>query len=228
MKTYIIQHVPFEPPGLLEQLKNFEIIKMYETFTFPQIEDIDLLIVMGGPMSVHDSIDWLHQEKIFIQHVIEQNKPVLGICLGAQLIAEIIGGEVMPNPKGKEVGWWPIYKSSDEAAFDFLPDSLNVLHWHGETFTLPEEVTTFYSSAICKNQAFLYKHNVIGLQFHMEITEQNLKALVAADEGYLDDGEYVQTKEEILSKVSSEQNAKVLLKLVTHLKSSVKNVKNSL
>lgn len=217
MKIYIIQHVPFESPGILEQLPNYELIKMYESFTFPRIEEVGLLIVMGGPMGVHDSIDWLRQEKDFIRHVIERDKPVLGICLGAQLIAEAIGGEVMPNAEGKEVGWWPIHKSSDDAMFDFLPDTLEVLHWHGDTFTLPEAATTFYSSAICKNQAFLYKHNVIGLQFHFETTNESLRSLVAADEDYLDGGAYVQKKEEILAKSPSEQNAAVLSRLVDYL-----------
>lgn len=100
MKTYIIEHVPFETPGVLEQLPNYEIIKMYEDFEFPKVEDLELLIILGGPMSVHDAISWLPQEKLFIHEVLQADKPILGICLGAQLIAEAIGGEVYPNPGG--------------------------------------------------------------------------------------------------------------------------------
>lgn len=221
LKTYIIQHVPFESPGILEELPNYELIRMYDTFSFPKVDEVGLLIVMGGPMNVHDSIEWLEKEKDFIKQIIARNKPILGICLGAQLIAEAIGGEVIQNPNGKEVGWWPIQKVSKDVAFDFLPDTLEVLHWHGDTFTLPNEATTFYSSAICRNQAFLYKHNVVGLQFHFETTKASLKALVDADEDYLDGGEYVQTKHEILQHNPSQKNADILLKLVDHLKSSV-------
>ncbi|PKC51909.1 hypothetical protein RhiirA1_482692, partial [Rhizophagus irregularis] len=88
MKTYIIQHVPFETPGILENLSNYEIIKMFEKYTFPNVEEVDLLIVLGGPMGAYDPYNWLKEEKAFIKNVINQNKPVLGICLGAQLIAE--------------------------------------------------------------------------------------------------------------------------------------------
>lgn len=217
MKTYIIQHVPFETPGILENLSNYEIIKMFEKYTFPNVEEVDLLIVLGGPMGAYDPYNWLKEEKAFIKNVINQNKPVLGICLGAQLIAEVIGGEVMENRAGKEVGWWPIHKTSNETPFNFLPDTLEVLHWHGDTFTLPKEAITFYSTEICKNQAFLYKNNVIGLQFHFESTVETLKALVEADEDYLDGGEFVQTKEEILEKNPPKENAIILLKLVDYL-----------
>nr|WP_106781715.1 type 1 glutamine amidotransferase [Lysinibacillus timonensis] len=218
MKTYIIQHVAFETPGILESLSNYEVIKMYEKYTFPKIEEVEMLIILGGPMGAYDPFDWLQEEKIFIKGVIAQNKPVLGICLGAQLIAEVIGGEVMSNRAGKEVGWWPIQITSKNTPFDFLPKQLEVLHWHGDTFTLPEDTITFYSTEICEHQAFLYKNNVIGLQFHLEATTETLMDLVAADEDYLDGGEYVQSKEEILAKSPPIENKTILLKLISAIK----------
>ncbi|MEK9199957.1 type 1 glutamine amidotransferase [Ureibacillus sp. FSL E2-3493] len=218
MTTYIIQHVPFESPGILEKIQNYEMIKMFESFQFPKLEEVDLLIILGGPMGVYDDIEWLQEEKQFIKAVIQHNRAVLGICLGAQLIAESIGGKVMPNPKGKEVGWWPIYKRQDVDALNFLPEKLEVLHWHGDTFTLPEEATTFYSTELCKNQAFLYKNNVVGLQFHFETTKGSLKTMVEADASYISGKGMIQSKEAILAKTPPEENADILLQLIQFIK----------
>ena len=135
MNIVILQHVPFENPGILEKL-NTKVIRLYEnTHVLPNEKEIDLLIILGGPMSTNDEISWLNDEKKLIKSMIENKKPMLGICLGAQLIAEVLGGEVYRNPKGKEVGFGTINKQTED--YPFLPEQLDVLHWHGDTFEIP-------------------------------------------------------------------------------------------
>ncbi|MDQ0202069.1 type 1 glutamine amidotransferase [Neobacillus ginsengisoli] len=94
MTTFILQHVPFETPGILESLDSYTLIKLYEGMPLPSVDEVSMLIILGGPMSVHDSIHWLEQEKQFLKEVMDASKPVLGICLGAQLIASVLGAEV--------------------------------------------------------------------------------------------------------------------------------------
>jgi GMP synthase-like glutamine amidotransferase len=152
----------------------------------PAIEAFDLLIVLGGPMSVNDQTDhpWLAQEKILIQQAIAARKPVLGICLGAQLIAYSLGAQVYANPV-KEIGWFAVeaLPNLPKQAFKF-PAQAMVFHWHGETFDLPAGTIHLAKSAACQNQAFQYQDYVIGLQFHLETTTDTAAQIVAhcADE----------------------------------------------
>lgn len=207
MRAHYLQHVPFEGLGSIEPwLHNagYEIssTRFFESGVLPEIEDIDLLVVMGGPMSVNDETGypWLVKEKEFIRSTIEVGKPVLGICLGAQLIANAMGGEVFQNSV-KEIGWFPIevVKSDDNTAFQF-PEETEVFHWHGETFNLPKGAVQIAKSKGCVNQAFQIGSNVIGLQFHLETTSVSAQAIVdnCKDE-LVDDGEYIQSEADILS-----------------------------
>lgn len=215
MNTYILQHVPFESPGILEKL-NAQVIKLYENdHTLPNERDIDLLIVLGGPMSVHDDIPWLNHEKALIKELILHNKPILGICLGAQLIAEVLGSEVYSNANGKEVGFGVINKQTTE--YSFLPPQLNVLHWHGDTFTLPAHAKRLYSSVHCENQAFIYNENIIGLQFHMETTKETLLDLVEADREYIEDNVLGNEEADIINHDIPDNNEKVLLDMVKYI-----------
>lgn len=215
MNIYILQHVPFENPGILKEL-NAKVIKLYENnHILPEEKDIDMLIVLGGPMSVHDDIPWLNHEKALIKGLIQNNKPLLGICLGAQLITEVLGGEVYPNSKGKEVGFGVIKKQSND--YSFLPQQLDVLHWHGDTFTLPDKAKRLYSSTHCENQAFIYNENVIGLQFHMETTKETLSDLVEADREYITGNVLKNTEENIMTYDIPTENQKVLLSMVNYI-----------
>ncbi|MGA3601204.1 type 1 glutamine amidotransferase [Lysinibacillus agricola] len=216
MSTYILQHVPFETPGIIKEIESYTLIKMYEDAQLPSIEEVSMLIILGGPMSVNDSIPWLESEKIFIKEIINANKPILGICLGAQLIAEILGAEVYKSPKGKEVGFYPVKKVTNE--FDFLPSVLEVLHWHGDTFELPKESKRLYSTDACSNQAFIYNSNVIGLQFHLEMTKNTLLQLVEKDENYIEGSIYEQTAETIVNTSIPSENKKVLAEILGYLK----------
>ncbi|MGA0332708.1 MAG: type 1 glutamine amidotransferase [Kiritimatiellia bacterium] len=184
MQAQIFQHVPFEGPG---RIGNWLTQNGYESFTThfylgespPKITEVDLLIVMGGPMSVNDedSYPWLKREKAFIREAVNAGIPVLGICLGAQLIASALGARVYPNPV-KEIGWFPVFGKPVDSPFR-LPEELTALHWHGETFDLPPGARLLASTPECRNQAFLLEgKKVLGLQFHLETTPESMDSLI--------------------------------------------------
>lgn len=207
MRAHYLQHVPFEGLGSIEpwlMTAGYEITntRLFEAGKLPGVDEkIDLLIVMGGPMSVNDENEfpWLPEEKRFVRNAVENGKPVLGICLGAQLIASAMGAKVFPNAL-KEIGWYPIEGASpaDSAVFGF-PPSIEVFHWHGETFGLPPGATLLASSSACENQAFQLGDSVIGMQFHLETTPASARALVSNCGDELVEGEYIQTAQDILS-----------------------------
>jgi len=207
MRAHFFQHVPFEglgsiAPWLEARGASVTGTRFFEECTLPTANDVDLLIVMGGPMSVNDEsiYPWLKDEKRFIKEAIGRGKPVLGVCLGAQLIANAMGARVYPNAE-KEIGWFPIHRAHTpgaRGAFQFPKDSL-VFHWHGETFDLPAGAIRLARSEGCENQAFQVGHNVIGLQFHLETTPQGAKDLVGKCRHELVPAKFVQSEETILS-----------------------------
>jgi GMP synthase-like glutamine amidotransferase len=206
MKAHYLQHVPFEGLGSIESWLesagySISCTKLFESADFPELEEVDLLIVMGGPMSVNDEneIPWLVAEKEFVRSAVNMGKPVLGICLGAQLIANALGAKVYKNSE-TEIGWFPVYavSNSSDSLFSF-PESAQVFHWHGETFDLPTGATLLASSAGCVNQAFQLGDSVIGLQFHLETTAWSATELVNNCRDELISAKYVQTEEGILS-----------------------------
>lgn len=206
MRAHYFQHVPFEGLGSIENwLKKagYEITStcLYESAELPDLKKIDFLVVMGGPMSVNeeDKFPWLAAEKQFIREVINKGKPVLGICLGAQLIASALGARVCRNPV-KEIGWFPIYGIATNDKFTFaFPESIKVFHWHGETFDLPSGAMRLAKSDACENQAFQVGRSVIGLQFHLETTPQAAQDIVSNCSDELVEAPYIQTDKEIMS-----------------------------
>nr|WP_240744240.1 type 1 glutamine amidotransferase [Desulfopila sp. IMCC35006] len=185
MRAHILQHVPFEEPGSIApwlKSAHYQITatRFYRSASLPNPRDIDLLIALGGPMSVNDEerFPWLRIEKELIRQTIKAGKPVLGICLGAQLIASALGESVYPNRR-KEIGWFPVQGLAHEDASIFsFPPSVDVFHWHGETFDLPDEAVLLARSEACENQAFQVGRRVIGLQFHLETTPETAQAIV--------------------------------------------------
>ena len=206
MRAHYLQHVPFEGLGSIERwLQNagheISCTRLYHSEALPSPQDIDFLVVMGGPMSVNDEAEWpwLVQEKQFIKNTIEAGKPVLGICLGAQLIATAMGGEVFRNSV-KEIGWFPVEAVRPEGASCFcFPEEIEVFHWHGETFSLPAGAVHIARSKGCENQAFQIGKSVVGLQFHLETTSVSAQAIVEHCRDELVEGIYIQSEEEILS-----------------------------
>jgi GMP synthase-like glutamine amidotransferase len=199
-------HMAFEKPGYIvqwakEKNYNFSTTKLYEPFTLPELNEFDWLIVMGGPMGVYDEdkYPWLKEEKAFIKKAIDNKKIVLGICLGSQLIAEVLGAKVFPN-KHKEIGWFKI-KTTEEAGkndlFGFFPKEAIVFHWHGDTYNLPPGAVHLAESEACKNQAFLYNERVIGLQFHIEVTDKLLSEMLEGLSDELKKDTFVQTDDKI-------------------------------
>ena len=214
MRAHYLQHVPFEGLGSIEiWLRNagYEIThtRFYESDKLPDITDIDLLVIMGGPMSVNDKQDypWLEKEKAFIQRVIHAGKPTLGICLGAQLVAKSLGADVFPNAV-KEIGWFPIQatQTANNELFQF-PKEIKVFHWHGETFSLPIGAVQIAESNGCKNQAFQIGNTVIGLQFHLETTPSSAQAIVEHCREELVEDTYIQLEAEILAAPQEQYNA---------------------
>jgi len=206
MRAHFLQHVEFEGLGSIEpwlKAAGYEITntKLFESAEFPDLKNIDLLVVMGGPMSVNDEdkFPWLVAEKQVIREVIHSGKPVLGICLGAQLIASAMGAPVYRNSV-KEIGWFPIYGiSSNHSSIFRFPPSVKVFHWHGETFDLPSGAFRLAKSDGCENQAFQFGKSVIGLQFHLETTPEAAREIVSHCRDELVPSMYIQTEKEILS-----------------------------
>lgn len=209
MNIHYLQHVPFEGLGTIEEwaLKHGHPLTATRFYNprdfFPALEHFDLLVVMGGPMSVHDTADysWLKGEKWFIKQAIDAGKPVLGICLGAQLIAEALGASVYTG-KEKEIGWHPIRRDAAFAGHQLAEafgEEMTVFHWHGETFDLPAGAQRIASSAVCENQGFLYSDRVLGLQFHLETTAYSAESIIENAREELVDAPYIQDEETILS-----------------------------
>jgi len=206
MRAHCLQHVAYEGLGSIRswlQGTGYAITHthLFQMPDFPRTDQVDLLVILGGPMSVNDeeTFAWLAQEKKFIRAVIAAGTPVLGICLGAQLIANAMGARVYRN-RVKEIGWFPVSSvpSTDACAFSF-PPSTQVFHWHGETYALPTGATLLARSEGCENQAFQLGRSVIGLQFHLETTTESAQEIVSHCRGELIPSQYVQTEEAILS-----------------------------
>ncbi len=207
MKIHVLQHVPFENPGTIldwakERHFSLGFTRFYVRDKLPEQDDFDLLIIMGGPMNLADTIKhpWLEQEKAFLKKTLASGKKMLGICLGAQLLAEILGTEVYPNDQ-KEIGWFPLQKnktSGHEILNLFKEKNLFAFHWHGDTFDLPEDARLLFSSEAARNQAFVWKDRIFALQFHWEVKPKNVQLLLKNSVADLTDGPFVQQPEEML------------------------------
>ncbi len=169
----------------------------------PELAQFDWLIVMGGPMNIREDsrYPWLARERRFIDKAIRADKKVLGVCLGAQLVADALDGKVYANAQ-KEIGWFPVRKTKEAArsrVFGPLPDEFEALHWHGDTFDLSPGAIRLAASEACANQAFALGERVIGLQFHLEMTLPGARRLIEACSDELVDGPFVQSAAAMLS-----------------------------
>ncbi len=208
MKIHQRQHVPFEKLGSIEadltgKKHQLTSTNRYKNESLPTVDDIDWLIIMGGPMGVNDEdqYHWLKQEKQFIKQAIESGKIVMGICLGAQLIAAALDAKVYKN-RYSEIGWFNINRhpeAKNTILSDAIPPQVEVFHWHGDTFDIPAGAKSLASSAACPNQGFILDNRVVGLQFHLETTPTSAQALINKCRDELDGSLYVQTESEIVA-----------------------------
>jgi GMP synthase-like glutamine amidotransferase len=189
MRLHVLQHVPFEGPVVIadwaaSRCGTITRTRLFDGEALPGIETFDWLVVMGGPMGVHDEAKhpWLRGEKAFLRRAIEAGKTVVGVCLGAQLIADALGARVYRGPR-HEIGWLPIEFTAEAVApdlFPTLPRETIVFQWHGDTFDIPEGAVKLARSEAVENQAFLYDGRVLALQFHLEVTRGSVAALTEA------------------------------------------------
>jgi GMP synthase (glutamine-hydrolysing) len=174
--------------------------RLFDGDALPQQNLFDWLAVMSGPMSVHDTeqFAWLKAEKRCIVEAIAEEKTVLGICLGAQLIADVMGAPVTLNAQ-RENGWFPLESCGTSPRRQGLPEAFTAFHWHGETFALPENAMHLARSEACANQTFAYGSHVLVLQFHLEVMPDSVRKLVEFGGGELKPATLVQDATTILA-----------------------------
>lgn len=176
---------------------------LFENEALPRTDDFDGLVILGGPMSTGDENEypWLAGEKKFIKEAIAAGKQVLGICLGAQLLAEVLGGKVFKN-RYKEIGWHPVFLTEEGKkvpVWGGSPCEFTAFHWHGDTFELPSGCVRLAGSAGCANQAFASGRRVLGLQFHLESSPESIRALIENCGSDMKRGKFVQSAERIFA-----------------------------
>jgi GMP synthase-like glutamine amidotransferase len=186
MRVLAFRHVPHEHLGRIADAFDAEGIEaqyvdLASGGPAPE-EDAAGFVFMGGPMSVNDDLDFIREEIAVIRRAAARGVPVLGVCLGAQLIARALGARVYKNPV-KEIGFAPVTFHGNDALFEGLGPAEDVFHWHGETFDLPPGAELLASSERCRHQAFRVGEAIYGLQFHPEVTPAMIGEWVREDEG---------------------------------------------
>ncbi len=232
-KTLVcLQHVPFEGPGAIAAWSHQRGHRLFPVRLFaheplPAVPEVGVLVVMGGPMGVDDESDypWLGAEKRLIADCIQAGKQVIGVCLGAQLIAQVLGARVYRQHHA-EIGWFRVQLTGEARALPLtaeLPGEILAFHWHHDTFDLPTGAIHLARSAACEHQGFLYDGRILGLQCHLEITPQGLQDLVSQDANSLQPGPFVQTAEQIMAAQPAEftQIHAVLFRLLDLLSISI-------
>ena len=206
MRIHWLQHVPFEGLG---SIADWAVAhgcpitgsRLFAGGELPSADAFDMLVIMGGPMSVHDerANPWLTVESQFIARAIDAGKLILGICLGAQLIAGCTGARVYANTC-KEIGWFPVEltrAAQRSAVGRALRDRTAAFHWHGETFEIPKGAVHLARSQACDHQAFAIGRRIVGLQYHLETTAQSASDLISHCGRELVEAPYVQTERSI-------------------------------
>lgn len=186
----------------------------YQFGVLPTADETEMLVILGGPMSPNDTLPWIKQERDLIQQLLDRDIPMFGACYGAQQIAKTLGYPVTKAP-AKEVGWAPIYRQSP--VIPGIPAKLSVLHWHEEMFTVPAEATLLFSSDRVTNQGFVWKHRVVGLQFHFEPAVDNVREMVVNDYRYIAGSVLNQTAAEILQTPVPRENQQVLNAILNYI-----------
>lgn len=219
-EVLILKHVPFEGLGTFrEELEKrglrYREVNLYEEGAPKYLEGCGGLIIMGGPMNVYEETEYpfLTDEDRLIKEALVKKIPMIGVCLGAQLMAKAAGAKVTKGAK-KEIGWYPLYlaeEAKSDHAFTALPKKIEVFQWHGDTFEIPKGAVRLASSELFSNQAFRIGGNAYAFQFHIEVTEGVIREWVAINGKELEAvKDYIDSKK-ILAE--SKEKAKELRKL---------------
>jgi GMP synthase-like glutamine amidotransferase len=205
MNVHYLQHASFEGPGAIAHWARARGHSLVGTHSYkgdpiPPPDDFDLLVVMGGPMSVDDEKEfpWLIEEKDLVARSLKAEKKVLGICLGAQILASVLGARVY-KAREKEIGWFPVRLRAEarlSATTRSWPESFTPFHWHGETFDLPSGSIHLAETGICPIQAFECGR-AVGIQFHLEVTPDGVRDFLGACQSELVAGPFIQSEEEV-------------------------------
>lgn len=218
MHIQFILHAEFEKPGTIETWakKNkytFSITSPYKGEVLPSHDDYDFLIIMGGPQSPTNLLEYpyLKDEILFTKHAIDNNKRILGVCLGAQIIGEALGAKVEQSPY-KEIGTFPISLTQDglhDPIFKRFPHEFDVVHWHNDMPGIPPGAKILAESAGCPRQLIRFGKKIYGLQCYMEMTSELIKGMIQHCGEDLQNGLFVQSPELILATDFTEINDKL-------------------
>ncbi|MFD0896533.1 type 1 glutamine amidotransferase [Loigolactobacillus binensis] len=218
MRINVLQHTSNEGPGAIRIWAHRRQHQLYiyhpdQFGILPSAATTDMLVLLGGPQSVNDNLPWIAAERRLLQQLLARQVPIFGVCFGAQQISKALGGEIK-SAATKEVGWAPIYL---QATMLSLPAKLTVLHWHQETFTLPQNAQRLFASRLFANQGFIYQQNVVGLQFHLETLAENVREIVVNDGQYTVGSALNQTPQAILDFPVPAENQRVLFQLLDRI-----------
>lgn len=204
VRLHALIHGPTDGPGKIADWatargRPLATTRLYAGEALPELATFDLLVIMGGGLNIYQHRDypWLVPEKRFIGEAIERGKCALGVCLGAQLIADVLGAKVVQNAE-KEIGWFPVRTVSHCGAFAALPEQMTVFQWHGDTFGIPPGAVRVAESDACANQAFVYGQRVVGVQFHIEVAPDSVAQFIAGGESEMTPARFVQPPEQVL------------------------------
>ncbi|WP_295746467.1 type 1 glutamine amidotransferase [uncultured Limosilactobacillus sp.] len=223
MRINVLQHTPNEGPGTIADWAHDRghevfIYHPYQFGVLPSAAQTGMLVILGGPMSPNDNDDWIIQERQLIKQLLAAHRPLFGACFGAQQIAKTAGAVIKAAPH-KEVGWAPVYRQN--TAIPELPVRLTALHWHQEMFELPKGATLLFSSDLVRNQGFLLGDNVIGLQFHLEPKNDNVREIAINDCQYpLKANDLHQTGEEIIAHGVPAENKRAVYRMLDFISNS--------
>ena len=226
-RLFVLQHLEIEGPGLFEQFAkerdlNIRIVRLDKKDNLPQTKKGDLIIIMGGPMGVKDigsdRYPWLKLEREFIKRELKNKRPIIGVCLGAQLLASAAGGDVeilkygSPPKASPEIGWSQIFiNKSNKDLKEIFEEPFHVLHWHGDRILLPNKAVLIASSQRCKEQFFRIGDFAYGLQFHIETTGAMIDKWIKEDKEFIFKG-LGSNGQEILRKENRKYSDKTFLK----------------
>ncbi len=230
-RMHCLLHAPFEGPGIITDWagkKGHQLgyTRLYNGEPLPVAEGVDLLIIMGGPMNVYDFhvYPWMEDETAWVASLISSGKPVLGICLGAQIITVALEAGVFPG-KHKEIGWHNLQFLPSLGNFKIcndLPPTRKVFHWHGDSFDIPEGAVRIASSKAYSNQGYIFRDRVVALQFHLEVTPANVMDMANNCRDELVPGPHIQTQDQILTeRIDYKANQQVMFRFLDYLHSFI-------